>query len=86
MKIICVYPIPLPLPQSQEANGPQQLPEYHKLYTELLSEVLIFVYQRGPYDKINKNQQWQEGYWSITLNAVIAINVLFIDTHHQNYT
>ena len=50
MKIICVYPIP-PLPVKskfkQEANGPQQLPEYHKLYTELLSEVLIFEYQRA---------------------------------------
>ena len=42
----------------QEAHGPERSPEYQRLYTDFLSEGLIFAYQQ-PHHRINKNQEWQ---------------------------
>ena len=41
----------------QEAHRPKRSPEYHRLYTDFLSEGLRFVYQQ-PHHRINENQQW----------------------------
>ena len=39
----------------QEAHKPYRSPEYQKLYSDFLSEELIYVYQQ-PHDRKNKNQ------------------------------
>ena len=39
----------------QKTRGPQA--EYHRLYTDFLSEGLILVYQQ-PHHRINENQRW----------------------------
>ena len=41
----------------QEALSPLRSTEYQRLYTDFLSEVLIFVYQQ-PHHRINENQRW----------------------------
>ena len=51
------------LPSTQELNinkrptGLNGHPEYQRLYSDFLSEGLIFAYQQ-PHHRVNKNQQW----------------------------
>ena len=66
----------------QEAHGPYRSPEYQRLYTDFLSEGLIFVYQQ-PHHRINENQRWYRKAASLSLNT-IAINVLYIDRVEDN--
>ena len=47
----------------QEAHRPSGSPEYQRLYTDFLSEGLIFAYEQ-PHHKTNKNQQW---HWKAAL-------------------
>ena len=51
--------------------------EYVRLYTDFLSEVLIFAYQL-PYHRLHKNQQWHRKAALYSLNT-ISINVMYID-------
>ena len=60
------------------------LPEYHRLYTDFLSEGLIFAYQQT-HNRINKTQQWQrKSTYQYCLNT-IATNVLYIDRVEDFY-
>ena len=52
------------------------------IYTDFLSEGLIFVYQQ-PNHGINENQLWYRKAASLSFNA-IAINVLYINSVEDN--
>ena len=58
----------------QEAHGSLWSPGYQRLYTDYLSEGLIFIYQQ-PYHRINNNQQWQ------TKAAILPVNTIGINRH-----
>ena len=47
----------------QEAHRPLRSPEYQRLYTDFLSEGLIFVYQQ-PHHRKNENQRRNCLMWS----------------------
>ena len=61
----------------QEDQGPKRLPEYPKLYTDFLSEGLIFGYQL-PHHRINKNQQRHRKASLYSLSTKV-INVMYND-------
>ena len=66
----------------QETQGPLRSPEYQTLYTDFLSEGLIFAYQLL-HHRINENQQWDRKADKDSLNT-IAMNVMFIDRVEDN--
>ena len=66
----------------QEAHRSEQSHEYQRLYTDFLSEVLIFAYQL-PHHRINENQQWHRKAALYSLNT-IAINLMYIDKVEDN--
>ena len=62
----------------QEAQGPERSSEYQQLYTDFLSEVLIFANQLH-HHKINKNQHWHRKAALYSLNTItINVNYTYI--------